>query len=88
MTYRSLLLLAATVALVCGCGTPHKKGGLGKPTIYTSVKSYLDTVGLDRYDKQDVLERLGVPDGKASEGGRELWSHRSWASASMNSTCA
>ena len=70
---RSLMVLLIGLAL-SGCAA-QQSGGLGKPTIFSSPVSYVETVGLNIYTRQDVMRVLGNPHNVANIGGKEYWSY-------------
>ena len=71
ITMRYLIL----ALLLVSCAT-QPMGGLTRPGLTTNPKTYLQTVGLDRYTKQDVVNIIGPPHRQATVDGLEYWTYQ------------
>lgn len=53
----------------------QRPGGLIRPTYATNPTGYLETVGLNRYSKEDVRTRIGDPDRTMHYDGLTYWTY-------------
>ena len=75
MRYLLIVSLALVAALeLTGCAA-QSAGGLGKPNIFSSPVTYMQTVGLDIYTREEVLSVLGNPHNVTIVGDKEYWAY-------------
>ena len=62
------------IFFLMGCAS-QSQGGLGKPSIFSSPVSYMETIGLGVYTREDVMRVLGNPHNVTDMGDKEYWGY-------------
>ena len=62
------------ILVLVGCAS-QSKGGLGKPSIFSSPVTYMETVGLGMYTRDDVMNVMGNPHTVSNLHGNEYWGY-------------
>lgn len=60
--------------MLISCATPNKNG-ISKPTLATSVPSYLDTFPLNQVSKDALIQTVGLPDKSSKIDGKVYLSY-------------